>query len=389
MSFNLFDKTYVAPDYMYDADVDRVIFSAYRNQAEYIDYRSLNSVGFGTEVKLSTASIDDVVGTDEDQSPSVAHYLRDLYRNRFSGKIFADHYSYMKLFFAWLHIAMPNHTADSAFTVYNLIKQREALVFPDNANNRTFVAPRLNARTTNTVLTKTEFTEALAEFNSNDTVSAQEYADINAEVRSNLCIEIQLASYLSGNTDISIVTEKTNKILQKIIYANIDDIRQYIRDNIQTDKVRTMTGVEIGYDEQDWESKLRAASDEMDFLFRSDQETVVANSEYRESHTSQMLWWCQWLVDNTIETDAVDMHLSDVLSASKYISAHGGILSDDVSVRQAECLNILEFDIAQQGTTVIYDQEYLRDRINAFWIAYVYELSENNDTDTLAKLSHT
>ena len=41
MAFNLFNKLYVSPDYLYDNSQTRILFSKMRNQAGYITYDSL------------------------------------------------------------------------------------------------------------------------------------------------------------------------------------------------------------------------------------------------------------------------------------------------------------------------------------------------------------
>ena len=389
MAFNLFNKAYVAPDFAYDAAYNRYIFSQWRNQADYISYDVLDSPGYNSEVKLSTASINDIIGVEDDKYESIAHFIKYLYESEFEGRIYADNDSYMPLFFTWLKIAMPNYTEDSAFIIYNLVKQREALVFPDNVNAASFVLPRLQDRENDVTLTKAEFISALNEFNTVDMATEIFYNELRDLVKDSLCIEVQLASYLSAAVDINVLAEKTRKILTKIVYASIDDIRQYIRDNIMTEKVKSWTGVTLSWEDQDWETTLKNKDSNMAFLFDSSPDAIANTEEYRLLNLEFVFAWSQWLIDNTTDEDLNDMQLADMIRASEYIIRHRNVGSEDAAIRNAAVTNLIEEDRAYHATSNIFDNEYLREKINTFWIEYVYQLKNNGDTDALRKISHT
>ena len=389
MAFNLFNKAYVAPDFAYDAAYNRYIFSQWRNQADYISYDVLDSPGYNSEVKLSTASINDIIGVEDDKYESIAHFIKYLYESEFEGRIYADNDSYMPLFFTWLKIAMPNHTEDSAFIIYNLVKQREALVFPDNVNAASFVLPRLQDRENDVTLTKAEFISALNEFNTVDMATEIFYNELRDLVKDSLCIEVQLASYLSAAVDINVLAEKTRKILTKIVYASIDDIRQYIRDNIMTEKVKSWTGVTLSWEDQDWETTLKNKDSNMAFLFDSSPDAIANTEEYRLLNLEFVFAWSQWLIDNTTDEDLNDMQLADMIRASEYIIRHRNVGSEDAAIRNTAVTTLIEEDRAYHATSNIFDNEYLREKINTFWIEYVYQLKNNGDTDALRKISHT
>ena len=389
MAFNVFNKVYVAPDYAYDAAFNRAIFSAHRNQADYMTYDALDSPGFNSEVLVSKASINDIIGSEEGQYESIAHYLKSLFDSGIEARLYCDEASYMPLFFTWVKIAFPNITADKAFTLYNLIKQREELVFPDNVDNRTFTSYRLQDKANNVTLSKTDFVTQYNEFNAVDTVTDVYYTEVRDAVKDSLCVELQLASYLSGNSPIDAVALKSKRIFTKIIFALIDDLRQYIRDNIMTVKVRNMTGVNIDWDDQNWETTLRAQSSNMDFLFDASLDSVLESSNYRELNIVTAIAWCQWVLDNTSEADAADVELYDLIAGCKFIVDNSNCLSPDEATRNAAIATVIQLDIDFEGSTLIFQNEYLREKINTFWIEYIYQLKKANDTDGLVLISHT
>jgi hypothetical protein len=389
MAFNVFNKVYVAPDYAYDAAFNRAIFSAHRNQADYVTYDALDSPGYNSEVLVSAESVNDIIGSEEGQYESIAHYLKSLFDSGVEARLYCDEASYMPLFFTWLKIAFPNINTDNAFTIYNLIKQREELVFPDNVDNRTFTSYRLQDKVNNITLSKADFVTKYNEFNTADTVTDAYYTEVRTAVKDSLCIESQLASYLSGNVTIDVISSKTKRILTKVLFAIIDDLRQYIRDNIMTTKVRNMTGITIGWDDQNWEAALRAQSSNMDFLFDTSLDSILESSDYRELNITTAIAWCQWVLDNTSEADAADVELYDLVAASQWIINNSNCFSSDETARNAAIANLIQLDIDFEGSTLIYQNEYLREKINTFWIEYIYQLKKANDTDTLILISHT
>jgi len=389
MAFNVFNKVYVAPDYAYDAAFNRAIFSAHRNQADYVTYDALDSPGYNSEVLVSAESVNDIIGSEEGQYESIAHYLKSLFDSGVEARLYCDEASYMPLFFTWLKIAFPNINTDNAFTIYNLIKQREELVFPDNVDNRTFTSYRLQDKVNNITLSKADFVTKYNEFNTADTVTDAYYTEVRTAVKDSLCIESQLASYLSGNSAINNISVKTKRILTKVLFAIIDDLRQYIRDNIMTTKVRNMTGITIGWDDQNWEAALRAQSSNMDFLFDTSLDSILESSDYRELNITTAIAWCQWVLDNTSEADAADVELYDLVAASQWIINNSNCFSSDETARNAAIANLIQLDIDFEGSTLIYQNEYLREKINTFWIEYIYQLKKANDTDTLILISHT
>lgn len=389
MAFNVFNKVYVAPDYAYDAAFNRAIFSAHRNQADYVTYDALDSPGYNSEVLVSAESVNDIIGSEEGQYESIAHYLKSLFDSGVEARLYCDEASYMPLFFTWLKIAFPNINTDKAFTIYNLIKQREELVFPDNVDNRTFTSYRLQDKVNNITLSKADFVAKYNEFNAADTVTDAYYTEVRTAVKDSLCIESQLASYLSGNAAINNISVKTKRILTKVLFAVIDDLRQYIRDNIMTTKVRNMTGITIGWDDQNWEAALRAQSSNMDFLFDTSLDSILESADYRELNITTAIAWCQWVLDNTSEADAADVELYDLVAASQWIINNSNCFSSDETTRNTAIANLIQLDIDFEGSTLIYQNEYLREKINTFWIEYIYQLKKANDTDTLILISHT
>jgi len=390
MSFNVFNKLYVSPDYAYDAAYNRAIFSELRHgNGEYITYDELNSPGFNSEIIKTAKSITDIIGSEEGQYESIAHYLKHLFDENLEARLYCDDASYMPLFFTWAKIVFPNINSDKAFTIYNLIKQREELVMPDNVNNRTFTASRLQGRVDSITLSKADFVTAYNNFNANDTVSGEYYTEVRDAVRDSLCIEIQLASYLSGNATVDVIATKTYRILTKVLFAFIDDLRQYVRDNIMTEKLRTMTGVTINWDDQNWEATLRAQSSNMDFLFDSSLESIMESSSYRDTNIETAIYWCQWLLDNTTEEDAEDGELYDLIIAARWVIDNTDSFSSDLSVRNLGITAVISADVDFAGSTLIYQNEYLREKINMFWIEYIYQLKRANNTDGLVLVSHT
>lgn len=389
MSFNVFNKLYVSPDYAYNAAFNRAIFSAHRNQADYMTYDALDSPGYNSEVLVSTESINDIIGDGDGQHESIAHYLKSLFDSGIEARLYCDEASYMPLFFTWVKIAFPNIDSNKAFTIYNLIKQREELVFPDNADNRTFTSYRLQDRANNITLSKADFLTKYNEFAAADTVSDTYYTTVRDAVKDSLCIEIQLASYLSGNAPINIVATKTKRISTKVLFAIIDDLRQYIRDNIMTVKVRNMTGVVIDWNDQNWETTLRSQSSNMDFLFDASLDSILESSDYRELNITTAIAWCQWVLDNTSEADATDVELYDLVASSQWIVDNANCLSADNDIRNVAIAALIQLDIDFEGSTLIYQNEYLREKINTFWIEYIYQLKDASNTAELSLISHT
>ena len=386
MAFNVFKKIYVAPEYAYDVGYNRYIFSADRDD----DYTAstLNDPSYDTTVG-GWNTVSDMVGTGEGQYESVAHFLKHLYDTDWKGRIYCDSDSYIQFFCAWLKIAMPNYTNDSAFIVYNLIKQREELVFPDGATPDTWIAPRLADKEAEVVLTKDQFITKLNEFNTNDTNPDSYYDTVRAAVRDELCVEIQLASHLSGAVGISSLAAKIDTIVHKQGFGVIEDIKDYILDNALTPKVRTMTGVTIGWEDQDWEGTLRAQSSNMDFLFSSTVERIIADSTYRTENNAVALAWCQWILDNTNDADESDMQLADIIAAAQYVIDYQNVISANTSVRDTTAASLLTADIAYQSTSFLFNEDSTREKINTFWIEYIYQMKGANNTTALSKMSHT
>lgn len=388
MAFNLFKKVYVSPDFLYDNGYNRIIFSQWRNQAEYTKYDVLESPGFETSVLLSTASVNDVVGTEPDQFPSIAHYLKHLYDQGWEGRIYADQESYMPLFFTWLKICFPNIDENAAFTLYNIIKQREMLVFPDNRDTIGFLIPRLNDRNTNVILNKTDFITAHNDFNLNDTATADYYAEIRDAMRSDFCTEIHMASYLANKTTIDDVANKLVRFGTKITFTVIEALKDYIRENIMTERIRTLTGVNLSWDDQDWEGTLRNASPLMDFLFSSSSEAIYADYDYRMRNVSIMIEWLQWIIDID-EQYLDDPDLRDIRTTAEYCLRHSVGFTTDTAVRNAAAEVAIQEDINFTGTTLVFQTEDFREKVNTFWLEYIYQLSIASNTVELEKISHT
>lgn len=390
MSFNLFNKVYVSPDWAYDNSQDRAVFSALRHQQPYTNMDPTASPGYGTEILHWAASIDDIIGSDEGQYESYAHFIKSLYDNDWSGRIYADTESYHKLFFAWLKVAMPNIDADAAFILYNITRQREKLVEVDNMSSRSFSAIRVADANAEAVYTQSEFTTAYNAFNTADTVEASYYTSVRDALRDTLCIEIQLASYLCGDITITPIAIKGQRIHSKIGFGIISDLREYIRDNIMTEKVRSMTGVTLNWTDPDWMTSLRAANSDMDFLFDRSYDALVENWEYRVAHWDVGLGWLQWVVDNTNADDANDVELQDVIKGAEgMLNRIDGTNLSNTEIRDTAWADIIADDIAYQGTTKVWHYEYMQERINTFWIEYLYQLKIAENTTQLNKFSHT
>lgn len=394
MAFNLFNKLYVAPDFAYDADVNRINISQRINPnsqgAEIkLAVNDVVSSGFGAKQLMNVSTIDQIIGDEENQHQSLAHFIKHLYDEGTEGRIYCDNDSYIQLFLAWIKFAMPNADVDSAFIVYNLTKQRERMVFPENAHNRTHVATRMVWRAEDTPLNKSQFTTAYNDFNTLQAGHDEVWQSILTAAKEELCIEIQLASYLSGAVDITTTSAKTLRMISKNVYGNVEDIKEYILDNIMTAKVRAMTGVTLNWEDQDWEGTLRASSSDMDFLFSTDLERIQAHNEYRFQNDSLAFGWNQWLIDNTTDDDATDMQLADMIKAAEFIMANEPINTTDVAARNAACTTLINNDIAYQSTSFCYDSEFTREKINTFWIEYIYQMKQADNTAALSKMSHT
>lgn len=392
MSFSLFNKVYVSPDWAYDNAQDRAVFSVNRNQHQYTNMSTLASPGFGTEILHWTASIDDIIGDGDDQYESYAHFMKALYDDDWSGRIYADSASYHKLFFTWLKIAMPNIDRDAAFILYNIIRQRESLVEVDNLSNRSFTANRLSEINTNAnaAYTRSEFNTAYDAFNTADTTLASYYTTVRDAVRDDLCIEILIASYLAGDTTIAPLAIKGQRIHSKAIYGIVDDLRRYIRDNIMTEKVRTMTGVTLNWTDETWQTSLQAASTDMNFLFDRTLDAISEDWNYRLLHWDTALDWCQWVIDNTDSDDANDVELQDIIKGSQdMVNRLDAANISNTSIRDTAWTTLINDDINYQGTTKVWHYEYMQEKINTFWIEYLYQLKVANNTTQLNKFSHT
>lgn len=414
MAFNLFGKVYVSPDWAYDNGYNRCIFSEWRNQSDYTSYDVLDSPGFESSVLLSTASIMNVVGdgtaantepvmdgssntalsfpADEynNQYESVAHFLKHLYNEGWGGRLYSDDESYKILFFVWLKIAFPNIDDDNAFILYNIIKQREALIFPDNSDAIGFVVPRLQDRNNSVALNKTEFLTEKAEFDTIDTATPEFYTEFRDIVKNDLCMEIQLASYLSGNYPIQNLTEKFRRIASKGVFGHVFALRDFLRENIMTEKVRQLTGVNLQWDDQDWEGTLRAQSTAMDFLFKSEEDAIRQDWNYRQTYIDEAWYWMHWVIDNISEADAeTNVELWNLRQTCTYNYEWENINSANTELRDTACADMLAADIDAVVTSMFWSVEYLKEKINTYWIEYIYQLKRANDTATLAKISHT
>ena len=150
-----------------------------------------------------------------------------------------------------------------------------------------------------------------------------------------------------------------------------------------------MTGVTIGWEDQDWEGTLRAQSSDMDFLLSSTLERIIADSTYRTENDAVALAWCQWLLDNTTDADESDMQLADIIAAAQYNIDYQNITSADASVRDATATSLLNADMAYQSTSFIFNEDSTREKINTFWIEYIYQMKGADNTTALSKMSHT
>jgi hypothetical protein len=388
MPFNIFNKLYVAPDYLYDNSKSRIIFSQKRNEGDYLTYDSLNHSGFVGEALDSKRSVYEIIGDEKGKHVSVAHYLMDLHTKGTSAKIYADEESYMPLFFTWLRLAMPSVDPDAAFIVYNVIKQRERLVSPDNIAAKSFMITRVAERETNKTLSKIEFVDQLASFMESDLADQNFYDKVRPRLLDQFSVEVQLASYLSGRAPIDAIAGKLQSIGLKIAYAVLSDIKDYIRENIMTEHVQSLTGINLRWDDQNWEDTIAAKSPTFAFLFDSSIDSIKQESEYRLYNTAQALSWCQWIVDST-DSSGGDIEWYDIYQAAQWVIENADVFSNDVSVRNAQVALCVDRDINLPTTTVIFQNEYLRSKINTFWIEYVYQLSKANDIEGLSKISHS
>jgi hypothetical protein len=388
MAFNVFKKIYVAPDYAYDVAHNRWVFSADRDDDYLAD--SLNDPGFETSVAGGATNISEIIGTEDGQYASEAHFLKHLYDTDWKGRIYCDADSYIKLFLAWTKIAFPNRTLDSCFKIYNIIKQRESLVFA-NEHASSWLVPRLDDKEQDVVLNKTQFTTAYNDFDTADTNPQSYYDTVRAEVKDELSIEVHMASYLSGRDTecLSVLSEKARKILSKDIFGVLDQIKCYIRDNIMTDKVRLMTGVTLGWEDQDWEGTLRAQSSDMDFLFGSTLERIIADNDFRFQSQEVARSWMQWLVDNTTAEDRDDIILGDIIKGAQYFLDYWDMNTDIDADRNAVYTTVIDEDIAYQGTTLTYGGDHMVDKINTFWLEYTYQMKSANNVVALTEISHT
>lgn len=388
MAFNVFKKIYVAPDFAYDVAYNRWVFSADRDDDYLAD--SLNDPGFETSVAGGATNISEIIGIEDGQYASEAHFLKHLYDTDWAGRIYCDSDSYIKLFLAWTKIAFPNRTLDSCFILYNVIKQRESLVFA-NENAASWLAPRIQDKEEDITLTKAQFTTAYNDFDTADTNPQSYYDTVRSEVKLELSVEVQMASYLSGrDTDcMSVLSQKARNVLSKDIYELLDEIKCYIRDNIMTEKVRTMTGVTLNWEDQDWEGTLRAQSTDMDFLFGTTIDRITSNNEYRFQNDEVARAWMQWLVDNTTADDRNDIVLGDMIQAAQYFLDRWNVNTDIDADRNAAYATVIDEDIAYSGTTLTYGGDSMIEKINTFWLEYIYQMKSADNTTALEKISHT
>jgi hypothetical protein len=391
MAFNLFNKVYLAPDYLYDNAYNRIIFSYTRNQAEYLNYESFDFPGLNASVFYSGETVKDIIGENQDQYKSIAHYLYQLHDSGFEGRIYADEESWILIFFAWIKIAFPNIDENNMFIIYNAIKQREELVFPDNRHLKTFMIPRLNQKESNVILSKDQLISQFNDYKLNDTATEDDYLMFRSSIKNDLCVEIQLATYLAGQQDISILKTKIQNIGSKIIFSVLKDIKDYIRENIMTESVQSLTGVTLKWDDQNWESTLKNKSPEMALLFDSSVEAIQSDYEYRYNNVNAALDWYRWVVDNSTTENYKELQYVTGLSldvARDIINTADGFNSNN-EISLTACENIIEWDKNRVATTAVFQGEYLKEKINTFWIEYVYQLSRSNDLTTLRKISHT
>ena len=389
MSLNLFGKVYLAPDYLYDNAYDRIIFSQERNQAEYLNYDSFDMAGFNSEVIYSGASINNIIGDAEKQYQSIAHYLKHLYDTGFEGRIYADEESWLPIFFSWIKIALPNATNDIIFVIYNTIKQREELVWPDNKDLRTFAVSRLETKNAEVILDKITLIEKLDAFNLQDTADVNFYNDLRLSLMKDLSVEIQIASYLAGVSDISIISDKIKIIYSKVVFNVLNDLKDYIRDNIMTENVKTLTGVDLSWEDQNWQQTLEQKSEDMGFLFDSSVDSLNTTAEYRLSNIDKAIKWCEWVLANFTSDLENDIELFDIKTASQHIVDNANCFSLDSETSLQAIQNLIEFDVNYSGTTLIFQTEYLRDKINTFLIEYIYQMKKNNNIEGLKTISHT
>jgi hypothetical protein len=387
MSLNLFGKTYLAPDYLYDNGYDRILFSKERNQAEYLNYESFDFPGLSSAVLKSTASVLDLVNSGEFES--IAHYIKNLYDNNIEARIYADDESWFLIFFTWLRIAFPNITDKTSFILYNLNNQRETLVFADNREFRTFTAARTHDKNQRVFLTKQEFIDKFAEFKKLDTVTDEYYNEVRLNIKTDFCLEIQLASYLSGRCGISTLVEKIKIIGSKIVFNIVDDIRDYIRENLMTEQIQTLTGVVMSWEDQNWKESLVSRSSDMSFLFDYSTEALQNDSDYRLNNINFAIYWCQWIIDNTAPEDINNPDLGSIITACQWAITHKDCFSSDDQIAQSSVENLIQEDVNFTGTTISFQQEYSRDKINTFLIEYVYQMAKSNDNEGLKELSHT
>ena len=390
MSLNLFGKIYLAPDYLYDNGYNRVLFSKDRNQADYLNYDSFQFPGLNAEMIHSGRSIVDLIGVEPNQYASAAHYLEHLYDSGFEGRIYADEESWMIIFYSWIRMSFPYMDDDTMFTLYNIVKQREQLVWPINRDLQTFMLPRLNNRNTNLVLNKTALLEKINELRNADTITQDVYNAFTNKIKNDLSIEIQLASYLSNSTTIDVLVDKLQRFGSKIMFTMVEDLKDYIRENIMTERVKTLTETNLSWDDQDWETSLRSTNSLMDFLFNSSSEAIYADYNYRMQNISIMFEWAQWVVNITDDSDLQNPDLKDIKSTAEYIvNYYQGVFSEDEDTRKAAIAAAIAEDVAFSGSTFIFQGEDFREKINTFLIEYVYQLSAAGNIEKLKKLSHT
>ena len=150
-----------------------------------------------------------------------------------------------------------------------------------------------------------------------------------------------------------------------------------------------MTGVNLNWEDQDWENVLRNANSDMSFLFDSSLDAIMESAEYRDNFIDVAIKWNEWILTNTTEADLEDLELNDLIKGAQFITTYKNAVSTDDTLRNTALAELIQFDIDFEGSTVIFQAEYLRDKINTFWIEYIYQLKKQNDTDGLKLISHT
>jgi hypothetical protein len=355
-----------------------------------LNYDSFNFPGLNTSVVHSSASILDLVGEEPGQYASAAHYLEYLYDSGFEGRIYADEESWMIIFYSWVRITFPNIDEDTIFTLYNIVKQRENLVFPINRDLQTFMIPRLNTKNSNLVLNKEQLIEYISLLRPSDTNTQEYYNSVNTKVKNSLSVEIHIASYLSNRATVDPLVDKIQRLGSKSMFSLVQDLRDYVRENIMTESVKSLTSVTLSWDDQDWETTLKNTSPMMDLLFDSSSDAIYEDFEYRLSNLDTALQWAQWVIEVTNNTDDQITELDSMRFSANYIvQYYAGVFSEDESIRKNTVQSLITEDLTFSGSTFLFQEEQFREKINTFLLEYIYQLSAAGNIEKLEKLSHT